>query len=351
MDPIEAAAVRVAIASVLDSPQWILGPTVERFEAAWGDYLGSPGSRVVGVGNGTDALTIAFAALRLSAGSAVLVAADEGGYAATAARLAGLVPVAYDTGDAGPTTEDLDAAWRPNVAAVVVTHLHGNAVPGLAEIAARCHERGARLVEDCAQAHGLRADGAHVGLAGDAATFSFYPTKNLGAVGDAGAVVLADPDAADEARALRQYGWGERYRATHPGGRNTRLDTLQAAILTARLPFLDARNQRRRSIAARYAHEVPLLATTDTVHHHAVALFADREERDRAARDLAAAGIDTAVHYPWLDTEMPGLAMDPVATPRAAARRDRKLSLPCFPELRDDEVDEVAAALARLTLK
>lgn len=351
--PDEAAAVRRAVASVLSSTSWVLGPAVSEFEAAWGRYVGRPAAHVVGVGNGTDALAVAFAALGLEAGAGVLVAADEGGYASTAARMTGLVPIAADSGDLGPTVVDLEAAWHPGVVAVVVTHLHGNPVP-MGDIDGWRRERGLILIEDCAQAHGLRGEGGHVGSVGDAATFSFYPTKNLGAVGDGGAVVFSDRSPADVARELRQYGWGERYRSTRSGGRNTRLDSLQAAILDARLPFLDARNQRRRDIAARYGEVVPILSAADSVHHHAVALFADRDDRDGAAASLAAAGIDTAVHYPWLITEMAGLGVGTGGvsgaslTPKAAARRDRKLSLPCFPELTDAEVDHVVAALRRL---
>jgi len=344
LDADEAAAVRAAVESVIAGSAWILGAAVEDFEAAWGGYAGRPAAHVVGVGNGTDALAIAFAALGLPTGSAVLVAADEGGYAATAARMTGLVPIAYDADAAGPTTTHLDDAWHSDTGALVITHLHGNPVR-LDEIDRWRRGRGIRLVEDCAQAHGLRVDGDHVGGIGDVATYSFYPTKNLGAVGDAGAVVSADQGIADVARELRQYGWGERYRVTRAEGRNSRLDSLQAAVLSARLPFLDARNERRRAIAARYAEVTPILTHPDSVHHHAVALFADRARRDAISQALQEAGIAVAHHYPWLDTEMPGLGMEMTPTPLAAARRDRTLSLPCFPELTDDEVEYVVATL------
>jgi dTDP-4-amino-4,6-dideoxygalactose transaminase len=188
-----------------------------------------------------------------------------------------------------------------------------------------------------------------VGLTGDAATYSFYPTKNLGAVGDAGAVLFADPASADRGRALRQYGWGDRFRVQLAGGRNSRLDPIQAAVLTARLPFLDQRNARRRRVAARYATHVELYGDPDTtVAHHAVALT---DERDQLAAGLAARGVETAVHYPWLVTEMPGLRMAPATTPCAAQRRGRILSLPCFPELTDDEVDQVCGALEEVVCR
>jgi dTDP-4-amino-4,6-dideoxygalactose transaminase len=344
LDPEEAAAVRAAIAGVVESDTWVGGPAVSSFEATFASYLGTD-LEVVGCGNGTDALALAFAALGLAPGSAVLVAADEGGYAAGAAAQLGLGVRVMDIDPklGMPTEETARAADASDVAAVVVTHLHGDAVP-LEGIDGWRRERGLLLIEDCAQAHGLRVDGGHVGLVGDAAAFSFYPTKNLGAVGDGGAVVL-DPARAQAARSLRDYGWGERYRIELPGGRNSRLDPLQAAVLSARLPFLDARNVRRCAIAARYRelHDLHGDPAT-TVAHHAVVLLSDPVERDRLRRRLSEHGVGSAVHYPWLVTEMPGLRAEGEA-PRAAARRDRKLTVPCFPELTDDEVDLVCEAL------
>lgn len=344
MAPEESEAVRRAVAEVIAGDSWILGEVVSGFEASFAAYVGTEPELAVGVGNGTDALVVAMLALELPAGSGVLVAADEGGYAATAARLAGLVPVAIDSGPEGPTAQTAAAAMVEGVSALVVTHLHGDAVP-VAALDRWRRGLGLVLIEDCAQAHGLRVEGRHVGLSADAATYSFYPTKNLGAVGDAGAVLLADRTVADRARALRQYGWGERYRVELPGGRNTRLDPIQAAVLTARLPFLDERNARRRHIAASYAELVELYGDrSTTVAHHAVALD---DQRDDIAACLAEHGVDTALHYPWLVTEMPGLAMASAATPEAAARRDRSLTLPCFPELTDDEVHQVCEALEK----
>ena len=346
MAPEEAAAVREAAAVVMAGTSWILGESVARFESDFATYLGQPAELAVGVGNGTDALAVAMAALELPAGAGVLVAADEGGYAATAARMVGLEPVAIDASQAGPTVETAQAGLRTGVAALVVTHLHGDAVP-LEELDRWRRTQGLRLIEDCAQAHGLRVDGRHVGQTGDAATFSFYPTKNLGAMGDAGMVVLAEEAHADRARSLRQYGWGDRHRVEVSGGRNSRLDPIHAAVLSARLPFLDVRNARRREVASRFAKLVELRGdASTTVAHHAVVLA---DDRDRLADGLARRGVATAVHYPWLVTEMPGLAMRPTPTPLAAARRDRILSLPCFPEMTDDEVDQVCWALEEET--
>lgn len=347
--PEEAAAVRAAIAAVVDSDVWVGGAPVATFERDFAAHLGAvPDRVVVGVGNGSDALAVAFAALGLASGSTVLVAADEGGYAAAAAAQLGLRVRAMDVDPVlgVPTAVTAAVADAPDVVAVVVTHLHGDAVPldGLDGLDAWRRDRGLLLVEDCAQAHGLRIGGRHVGLVGDAATYSFYPTKNLGAIGDAGAVVLPG-DRAPVARSLGEYGWGERYRVQRPRGRNSRLDTVQAAVLSARLPFLDTRNERRRKIAHRYRELVSLHGDpATTVAHHAVALLDDEAARDALRDRLTTRGIGTAVHYPWLITEMPGLDVVGSA-PVAADRRDRMLSLPCFPELTDDEVDRVCEAL------
>jgi len=344
----EAEAVRAAVERVLAGDRWVGGPAVASFEAAFAAYLETD-REVVGVASGTDALVLALAVLGLGPGDAVLVAADEGGYAAGAAAQLGLAVRAMDVDPrlGVPTVETARAGYADDVRAVVVTHLHGDAVPlgGADGLDAWRRERGLLLVEDCAQAHGLRVGGAHVGLVGDAATFSFYPTKNLGAVGDGGAVLLST-DRAVEARSLREYGWGERYRVERAGGRNSRLDPLQAAVLEARLPWLDTRNARRREISRGYREVRELHGDPDTtVAHHAVVLAGDREARDRLRDHLAEEGIDTTVHYPWLVTEMPGLRVTGAA-PGAAARRDRKLSVPCFPELTDDEVARVRKALA-----
>lgn len=350
--PEEAAAVGEAIARVVRDGPWILGPEVVAFEESWGSYADL--RHAVGVGNGTDALAVAFAALDLTPGAEVLLAANEGGYAATAARMVGLVPVVMDVEAAtmGPTVATARAADRAGVEAVVVTHLHGDAVD-VGPLDAWRRDRGLALVEDCAQAHGLRVGATHVGARADAATYSFYPTKNLGAIGDAGLVGFADDAVAARARSLRQYGWGAHFRADLPRGRNTRLDPLQAAVLSARLPFLDARNRRRRAIAATYADALGPAARlhgdrATTVAHHAVVVS---ERRADLASHLAGAGVDTAVHYPHLVDEMPGLdaGLDAGAatTTVAAQLREQVLSLPCFPELTDDEVAQVAGALAQ----
>jgi dTDP-4-amino-4,6-dideoxygalactose transaminase len=211
------------------------------------------------------------------------------------------------------------------------------------------------LIEDCAQAHGARQGGRCAGAWGDAASFSFYPTKNLGALGDAGTVTCADAAVAQRVRRLRQYGWERKYVAVEGPARNSRLDELQAAVLRTKLPLLQTWNARRCEIARRYAavaHRAlrhPDVTGEDYVAH----LYVVRSQaRESLRQHLTAHGIASDVHYPLLDTQQPVLA-DLVATapplPNSSAAAQQVLSLPCYPELTDAEVRQVCVALAAWT--
>jgi dTDP-4-amino-4,6-dideoxygalactose transaminase len=343
----EASAVRAAVADVMDNGPWVGGPAIAEFERA---FAAASGSRhVIAVANGTDALTLAMLALGLPEGSGILMAANEGGYSATAARSAGLQPVIADV-DEGMSVgvPQAERALRSGVAAIVVTHLHGD-VGALQELDAWRTERGLFLIEDCAQAHGARSRGRQVGTTGDLAAYSFYPTKNLGAIGDAGAVVTEVAELSDQVRALRQYGWDDRHRIAMPGGRNSRMDPLHAVSLTSRLPWLEPRNARRREIANRYRGAIQGTGLrmhgdpVETVAHHAVVMSS---RRDELADHLRNKGIGVAIHYPYLLDEMPGLGLVRSDTPVARRLRDEILSLPCFPELAEHEVNRVVDALA-----
>jgi aminotransferase EvaB len=346
--PDERAAALNAVDAVLTAGPLIGGPFVEEFETAFAAYLGV--RHCVGVDNGSDALILAIQALGCSPGGVALVAPNDGGYAAAAAHAAGLRPVATDVdpGTGLMTLTEIEKAWQPGVAAVVVTHLHGLSCD-VEPVVRWCRERGVTLVEDCAQATGARRGNALLGSFGDAAAFSFYPTKNLGAFGDAGAVVCARDDVADRVRRLRQYGWREPFRIEDARGRNARLDAVQAAVLAARLPFLDRNNAARRAVVARYreaARPQVILGPDDAsfVAHHAVVLS---DDRDGLRQFLGSRGVGTAVHYPHLIDEMPALQPGTAAaTPHAAALRQRILSLPCFPTMTAHELETVCAALS-----
>jgi dTDP-4-amino-4,6-dideoxygalactose transaminase len=344
-----------AIARVLSSGWFVLGPEHDAFEAELAAFLGV--ENAVLVANGTDALELAFAAVGVTAGDPIVTVANAGGYSSIAARLIGAEPIYVDvdpltlqaTPDAVRSAIE-QAATPPR--AIVVTHLYGGMAP-VAEIVAVAREHGIPVIEDVAQALGATRDGRRAGTFGDIATTSFYPTKNLGALGDGGAVVTSDPELAATVRRMRQYGWEGKYNIAHPRGRNSRLDELQAAILRERLPQLDAWNQRRRDIHLRYEAAVSanarLVNTADEsfIGHLAVLEVDDRDGvRERLLED----GIKTDVHYPIPDHQQPLIAQErprpalPV-TERAAGRI---LSLPLFPELRDDEIDRICAALGRL---
>ena len=342
---LEAAALRV-----LRSGWFVLGDELTQFESTFAAYCGA--ADCIGVGNGTEAIELALRALGVAAGDRVVCVANAGFYAPTAVLAIGAQPQFIDI---DPVTLLLDigqalAALATRPKALIVTHLFGRLAPveALLPVAAKL---GIPVVEDCAQAHGARRQAGRAGTVGTIGCFSFYPTKNLGALGDGGACVTSDLPLAKRLRALRQYGWSAKYRIETAGGRNSRLDELQAALLGVRLPHLDAANIRRREIAARYAAHIrqpavalPAPAGSDDVVH----LYVLRSRfRDRLAAHLRAHGIGCDVHYPVPDHRQSAYrerfaAISLPQTERACAE---VLSLPCFPELGDPEIEEVAVAI------
>lgn len=342
------------IGDVIDGGHYILGTGVAAFEAEFAAYCGV--AHCVGVGNGTDALELALKALAVGAGDAVAVTANAAMYATTAALACGAEPVFVDvledaTMDPSALERAIDA--RAQIKAVVVTHLYGR-LARMDAIVPLCRARGISIVEDCAQAHGARdAHGRSAGAFGDVGAFSFYPTKNLGALGDGGAVVSADDGIAERVRRLRQYGWERKYFNALAGGRNSRLDELQARVLSLCLPLLDGWNARRRDIANRYSREirhpdiaVPAASAGEYVAH----LYVVRSERREALRThLADAGVQTDVHYPLPDHHQPCHRGRYAELPLAVTERHARtaLSLPCFPELTDAEAATVIDACNR----
>lgn len=348
-DDLEEAARRV-----IRSGWYLLGPETAALEDELTTFTGVRGC--VTVANGTDALEIALRAVGVGAGDEVVLAANAGGYATTATLAIGAVPVFADVDPASLLIDPsaVASSVSPSTTAVVVTHLYGNVV----DVGAVRRAVGSEIavIEDVAQAHGASFDGRRAGAMGDASTYSFYPTKNLGALGDGGAVLSDDADVLERARALRQYGWTSRYHATIAGGRNSRLDEIQAGFLRVLLPDVVGRNERRGAIRARYLDAldgrvsfVPTGAGVVPATHLCVVRV---PERDAVAAALAELGVATAVHFPIPDHRQPALAglahrAGPlVETERACAE---VLSLPCFPELRDDEIDQVIAAVDKVT--
>jgi len=344
------AELDAAIARVLDSGRFLMGPELERFEHAFAAYH-SPEVRAAGVGSGTDAITIALRALGMQPGDEVLVPANAGVPPVAATVAAGCVPVFCEV---DPRTHALDpgalqdlvssppqATLRPR--AVLVVHLYGQPaqIDTLAQIA---HATGLKVVEDCAQAHGATLSSRKVGTFGDAAAFSFYPTKNLGALGDGGAVLSRDPAVAERAKRLRMYGWRERYRSEEHGT-VSRLSELQAALLGVKLRHLDRWNAARRRVAQRYRARlegvVELLPPEGVFH-----LFVIRSaQRDALKAFLRERGVGTDVHYPLpahLQVPYARYGRGSGSLPITEQLAHDVLSLPMYPELSDDDVDYVA---------
>jgi dTDP-4-amino-4,6-dideoxygalactose transaminase len=340
-----------AIDGVLTAGSLVLGPAVEEFEAAFGRHCGA--THAVGVANGTDALTIALQAVGVTSGDEVITAANTCVPTVAAIEAVGATPVLVDV-DPGTHTLDparLSEATGVLTRAIVPVHLYGQCAD-MAPIVEFARDRGLAVVEDAAQAHGAAYGGRRAGTLGDAAAFSFYPTKNLGALGDGGAVVTNDGAVAERARLLRNYGERQRYESVCTGG-NSRLDALQAAVLTRKLEHLDAWTARRREIADRYltafsGHGVGLPAeATDREHvYHLFVLTVD--DRDPFRRVLGDRGIQTLVHYPRPIHHHPAyrhLAPANRSLDRCELLSHRVVSLPLYPELRDDEIRQVIEAV------
>ncbi len=345
-------AIAAAVARVLDSGGYVLGAEVEAFERAFAAYCGV--AHAVGVGSGTDALILALRALDIGAGDEVVTVSHTAVATVAAVLAVGATPVLVDVEPDFYTLDParLAPAVTPRSKAVIAVHLYGQAAD-MAAIGRIARAHGLPVIEDCAQAVGARFGERRVGAIGDIGCFSFYPTKNLGAIGDGGMVVTGDAELAAKLRRLRQYGWDER-RETHHPGLNSRLDPLQAAILGVKLPALDADNTRRAAIARRYDAALaglpltppPVRPQTRHAYHLYVAAGADRTG---LAAHLAQRGIGTAVHYPVPVHRQKGYAAR-VRVPREGLPVTERLverivSLPMFPELDDGEVARVIEAV------
>ena len=352
-----ADEIDAAVARVLASGWYIGGAEVEAFEAAFAGYCAA--AHCVGVANGLDALTLALRALGVGPGDEVIVPSNT--YIATwlAVSAVGATPVPVEP---DPSTHTLDpgrieAALSPRTRALMPVHLYGQPAD-LDPILAIARAHGLRVVEDAAQAHGARYRGRRLGAHGDAVCWSFYPTKNLGALGDAGAVTTDDPELAARIRKLGNYGSARKY-VNETRGVNSRLDPLQAAVLAVKLAHLDAWNARRRALAGRYTATLSKLEISGTglilprvpgwaepVWHLYVVRSGDR---DGLQRRLDAAGIGTLIHYPipphrqgaYADLAIPAGAL-PIAERLAA----EVLSLPIGPHLDAAAIDRVALAIA-----
>lgn len=338
-----------AIERVLRRGWFVLGEEVEAFEIEWAAYCGA--AHAVGVGNGTDAIEIVLRAAGIGRGDEVIVPALTAAFTALAVSAAGATPVFADVDPARYTLDPaaFEAAITPRTQAVLPVHLYGCPadMTAIGDIARRYH---LLVIEDAAQAHGATYGGRRAGTLGDVAIFSFYPSKNLGAYGDGGAIVSNDASLAAKARLLRHG--GQRVTYEHElAGVNSRLDEIQAAILRAKLPHLEAWNARRQALAARYGTALAgsgdlVLPSTPPDTTHVFHLYAVRSKAREALRDyLAGAGVGTGTHYPKavpLQPAFAGQSPAPGTWPHAEAIAGDILSLPMFPQLEDGEVRQIA---------
>ena len=342
-----------AISRVVRSGNWIHGPEHNAFEDELANFTGA--KYAYGVGNGTDALEIALRAVGCIAGSTVITVANAGGYASIAAKSIGCKVVYCDVDPLHLVIdpESLKPLLSRAINAVVVTHLFGNVAP-ISRITEMCKEYGIKVIEDCAQSIGGSENGNRLGTIGDVGTFSFYPTKNLGAIGDGGALTTNSDEYSKKIQSLRQYGWDGKYRISIAGGMNSRLDEIQAAILRINLRNLLTNNQRRRDVIGLYSSglqnsDIRLVTSghDGSAPHLAVLLLPEESDREKFRSKLMQANISTDIHYPILDNHQDGfndlesnsfLKVSEKLTPRI-------LSIPLFPDLSESEISEVVSAV------
>lgn len=341
----------VAIARVLESGWYILGDEVSAFEDEFACYVGVRFG--VGVGSGTEGLHLALRACGIGERDEVITVSHTAVATVAAIELCGATPVLIDI-DLGTYTmapDRIENAITPCTKAIIPVHLYGHpaAMDAITSIAVR-HKL--RVIEDCAQSHGATYKGLKTGAWGDIAAFSFYPTKNLGALGDGGMIVTDDPQLAEQAKVLRQYGWRDRYVSDLPG-LNSRLDEVQAAILRAKLPYLDEENGRRQTLARAYDENLSDTSITLPVcfpeARHVYHQYVVRpKRRDSLRAFLREREIATLIHYPVPVHQQPAYR-DRVRCAGAMVNTERAardvLSLPMYPELGVERAGRVAEAI------
>lgn len=353
-----------AVARALGSGWYILGKEGEAFEREFAAWLGT--ARAVGCANGTDALALILRGLGIGEGATVATVSHTAVATVAAIEMVGAVPLLLDI-DPDTYTMDPDELAAvlddpppglPPIRAAIAVHLYGQPCD-LGPMLAACERAGAALIEDCAQAHGAALHDRKVGTMGKAAAFSLYPTKNLGALGDGGVLATDDVELAERIAAIRQYGWRERYVSSLIGV-NSRLDEVQAAILRARLPRLDAGNAKRRDIAAVFDAALaggpiaPPVRREGAQHvfHQYVLRSADRGAAQARLRDE---GVGTGIHYP-VPVHLQSAYRDRVPLgPAGCGETERAarevFSLPMYPELTREQVDRICAALRGLAAR
>jgi aminotransferase EvaB len=338
---------------LLATGNYISGPKVAEFAKVFAQTFDL--GLVTALANGTSALTIALKSLLLPKGSHVIIAANAGGYGRVAIEAVNLKAIYVDVNELGLL--DLDTISRTDlteVRAVIVTHLYGQLCE-MESIKDFCRRKNIFLIEDCAQAVGAKANGNYAGSWGDLSTFSFYPTKNLGAMGDAGAIATKSTDLDQRIKMLSQYGWGKKYFSEIPNGENSRMDEIQAMVLLERLPYLAALNSRRREIWQRYSSclDKPFRILGENsesfVAHLAIIDAGDKRQQFRDF--LHERQIETSIHYPMPDYSQGAFLDSGQSLPKTKSLCDSIFTVPLFPELREDEIQYICDAISDFQLQ
>jgi dTDP-4-amino-4,6-dideoxygalactose transaminase len=336
---------------VVSSGNFVLGEQVKKFEFELASYVNVEFAS--GVANGTDALEIALRAIGVSNQDTIVATANAGGYTRTAAERIGCITNYVDTDkdsaliSIGALAQYLEDRERP--AAVVVTHLYGN-MADVRSIVQLCEKHDVPVIEDCAQSIGASLANEMCGSIGKVSTFSFFPTKNLGGIGDGGAVLTSDAFVAEKIQALRQYGWSSKYHVDSAGGFNSRLDEIQASVLSFRLKNLESENSKRRRILAAYSDALSdkyvsgiWSLDSSSVGHLAVVRVGNRGSFQHHFRNL---NIETGIHYPILDTDQKAWSsLDAHGLINSEKLQQEIVTIPCFPTMTEEEIFRVVSAL------
>jgi dTDP-4-amino-4,6-dideoxygalactose transaminase len=342
------------IQEVIRSGQYLLGKNSTELERLIQIRL--DGMHVMCVGNGTDALAISINGLGLQAGDKIATAANAGGYATSAIFRMGCVPILVDveleTAQMSVSSLLQTLQQDPDIKAVIVTHLYG-LMAEISTISEIIVKRKILLIEDCAQAIGANVEGREAGSWGDASTFSFYPTKNLGGLGDGGAVAFRSEKALERGRRAAQYGWSDRYVVSDRNGINSRIDEIQAAVLLERIQTLDSANDVRRSIIRRYAeatsgsHRMIWRDGASFVGHLAILVGPSRQEMQNVLNQNA---VGHGIHYPLPDNLQPAWQKNfkHSYVPNSETLARQIVTIPCFPQMNENEISQVCRALSEL---
>lgn len=340
-----------AIDKTIASGWIILGPEVRNFEDAFAGYLNA--KHCIGVANGTDAIELALKSFDICKTDMVATVANAGAYTLNAILAIGAKPFFLDVDNEtfNTTIDEVYRAIKAGVKAVVATHLYGLAIQEIHEIANLCSKHNVFLLEDCAQSHGAKINNKFTGTFGDAAAFSFYPTKNLGALGDGGAVVTNNTGIFTKVKSLRQYGWTSKYKIEMAGARNSRLDEMQAAILQVFLPHLNLMNEKRRGIASRYSREIKnkeVVTPKNITENYVAHLYVIKcNQRNKLKEHLKLNQIASDIHYPIPDHRQPFFENQykDLTLKNTEELSEIILTLPCYPEMSEKDVGKIISAV------